>query len=138
MRTPTKSQDTTMPIGSIVRVTNSGHGYSTYADMARFMKLSKWEEQDYSQRNPKEDTVYTVIAKGVHEHSQYGEVLGLEDKEGNQVMIGISGVKLVQRSVLSVTSQVAALEAQLATVTAERDALKEQIESVRRLFVPVC
>lgn len=135
---PTASKDTTIPVGSVVKVINSGHGYSTYTGMAQFMGLDNWGDTHRKSRSPVEGGFYHVIAKGVHENGEYGEILGLQREDGHQCMIGIVGVKLVAAPapspVLSVSGQVAKLEEQLAAVTKERDELKEQIATVRRLF----
>ncbi|QYW06560.1 hypothetical protein uav_028 [Pseudomonas phage UAVern] len=134
MRKPTRSTLNEFPLGSVVEVTNSGHGYSTYKDMAEFMGLTAWGETHSQARYPKDGATYHVIAKAIHESPEYGEVLGLQAEDGTQCLIGVAGVKLIAAPVLSLSAQVAAIEAQLAAVTKERDELKEQVATVRRLF----
>lgn len=137
MRTPTISKDTTIPLGSVVEVTNAGHGYSSYQGMAEFMGLTNWGSEHSHSRYPRRGKIYHVVSKGLHETQSYGTVLGLQDADGKQCMIGITGVKLIaQPAVVSVSGQVVALEQQLAKVTAERDALQKQIDTVRNLFIP--
>lgn len=134
MAEPTHSKDTTIPLGSVVRVTDNGQGYSTYAAMAKFMNLSNWGVNGSPSRYPKEGDTYHVVAKGVHENGFDGEVLGLQREDGKQCMIGIRGVQLVaapQSSNLSV--QVAALEGELVALKAERDELRDKLANIIRL-----
>lgn len=132
MANPTRTKDTSIPVGSTVKVIDSGKGYSSYAAMASFMKLTKWPLQP-NKRYPIDGKTYTVVAKAIHESEFYGEVLGLQDEDGNQVMIGIGGVILVTTPKVSVSAQVATLEAQLEVVTQERDQLKALVESIQRM-----
>lgn len=129
---PTASKDTTIPVGSTVKIVVDGECYSTYAAMANFMGLKKWNSQPMPQRSSQDGEIYTVVAKAQHERADEGELLGLEDSEGRQVIMGLKGVELLNPPTLS--GQVAKLEEQLAAVTKERDELKEQIATVRRLF----
>ncbi|ATW58316.1 hypothetical protein CNR37_00109 [Pseudomonas phage ventosus] len=129
---PTASKDTTIPVGSTVKIVVHGECYSTYAAMANFMGLKKWNSQPMPERRSQDGQVYTVVAKALHEREVEGELVGLEDSEGRQVIMSLKGVELVTPPTLS--GQVAKLEEQLAAVTKERDELKEQIATVRRLF----
>jgi hypothetical protein len=129
MGTPNRTQDTSIPVGSVVRVINSGECYSTYTDMAQYMGLTAWETQ--GSRHVEEDAIYTVVAKALHERRNEGELLGLQDAEGNQFLIGLAGVRLIKVAKANLASQVATLEQELEAVTAERDALKAQIEAIQ-------
>lgn len=134
MRNPSPSKDTTIPVGSVVKVTDSGQGYSTYAAMAEYMGLDNWGDSHRPSRYPIQDDFYHVVAKAVHESEHYGEVLGLQREDGHQCIIGIKGVTLVSAPVVSLSAQVAEIEQKLADVTKERDELKAQIAAVRNLF----
>lgn len=132
MSKPSKSQDTTTAIGSTVKVVNSGEVYTSYIDMANFMGLDKWKEQRYDERGVHIGEIFTVVAKAMHERSHEGELVGLQDSNGRQVIMHLKGVQLVSAPTLS--GQVAELEQQLAAVTKERDELRANVEAVRRLF----
>lgn len=134
MRNPSPSKDTTIPVGSVVKVTDSGQGYSTYAAMAEYMGLTKWGNAHSPSRYPVHGEHYHVVAKAIHESPEYGEVLGLERADGSHCIIGMRGVKLIEAPTLSLSAQVAQIEQKLADVTKERDELKAQIAAVRNLF----
>lgn len=135
MASPTKTQDTTIPVGSVVKVIDEGQGYSSYSDMAAFMGLDKWNKHSPF-RYSAEGKSYTVVAKAQHEHAHYGEVLGLQDEDGHQLMIGISGVELVQEAGQPrLSSQVELLEERLEAVTKERDELNAKLEAIRSALV---
>jgi hypothetical protein len=132
MGTPNRTQDTSIPVGSVVRVINSGECYSTYTDMAEYMGLKAWKTQ--GSRHVEEDAIYTVVAKALHERRNEGELLGIQDAEGNQFLIGLAGVRLIKVAKANLASQVATLEQELEAVTAERDALKAQIEAIEAVL----
>lgn len=130
MGTPKITQDTSIPVGSIVRVINTGENYTSYRGMARFMKLHSWVEGHIS-ASTKMDGVYTVVAKALHERTEEGELLGLQDAEGRQFIIGIAGVRVIKTAKVSLSAQVIALEEELEAVKAERDALKAQLATIK-------
>lgn len=134
MPTPTKSNDTSIPVGSMVIVTDSGNGYTSYKAMAAFMGRKRWAVRDGAYGgSPTNGKTYRVVAKAIHETTSYGEVLGLEDEAGQQVMIGIRGVRLVEPSKLNLSALVAGLEAQLVAVTKERDFLASRLRDIHTI-----
>lgn len=136
MAEPTYSKDTTIPLGSVVRVIDSGKGYSTYSTMAAFMNLTDWGVQGSPSRYPKDGEIYHVVAKAVHESRGEGEVLGLQREDGKQCMIGIDGVELVAApQTRSLSVQVIALESELTAVKAERDQLRITLATISRLTI---
>lgn len=136
MAEPTYSKDTTIPLGSVVRVIDSGKGYSTYSQMAAFMNLNNWGVQGSPSRYPKDGETYHVVAKAQHESPSYGDVLGLQREDGKQCMIGIGGVELVAApQTRSLSFQVIALETELTAVKAERDQLRNTLATISRLTV---
>lgn len=131
MGTPKITQDTSIPVGSIVRVINDGESYTTYGAMERFMKLTNLGPGPYNRVYLEEGEDYTVVAKALHERTEEGELLGLQDAEGRQFIIGIAGVRLIKTAKVSLSAQVVALEEELEAVKAERDALKAQLATIK-------
>lgn len=136
MVNPTRSLDTTIPVGSTVKIINSGECYTTYDVMARYMGLTQYLVQSQRDRGTATGQVYTVVAKGLHERQAEGELLGLQDAYGRQAIMHIKGVELVvaPRSLITLAEQVAMLEANLKAITTERDALKADMATLRRIL----
>lgn len=132
MGTPNITQDTSIPVGSTVRVINDGESYTTYGAMERFMKLTNAGAAFRVYLEEGKD--YTVVAKAIHERTSGGELLGLQDDQGRQFVIGIAGVRLVKLPKVSASAQVIALEEELEAVKAERDALKAQVAAIKALI----
>lgn len=87
MGTITKSTCTIFPIGSKVKITNSGRCYSTYKDMSTYMGMVHKDAF-----NPfRNGAIGTVVGKAMHESISYGEVLAVRVAEG-VALIGASGV----------------------------------------------
>lgn len=136
MANPTRSLDTTIPVGSTVKIIDSGECYGTYDAMARYMGLPRFLEQSMPARHTKDGEVFTVIAKALHERQYEGELLGLVDAAGREAIMNIKGVELVSqpRSLITLAEQVATLEANLKAITTERDALKADMATLRRIL----
>lgn len=84
---------TKFPIGAKVKVTNKGQAFTTYKDMARFMNLK--DQIDTRGHNPfKDGMTGTVVAKAMHEHSEWGEVLAVRVANGDTGLIRAVGVEL--------------------------------------------
>lgn len=85
----TPASSTQFPVGSKVKITNKGHAYTTYKDMARYLKIEdkfKWGDNPF-----KEGDIGVVVARATHENSSYGEVFAV--KVGDEVgMIGYRGL----------------------------------------------
>lgn len=83
------STSTQFPVGSKVKITNSGHCYSTYKDMAQYLGIEdtyKWGKNPFNQGD-----IGVVVARATHETSSYGEVFAV--KVGDKVgMIGYRGL----------------------------------------------
>lgn len=81
------STSTQFPIGSKVKITNSGQCYSGYRDMARHMGLDNEWSND---RNPfRNGDVGVVVAKAQHEYQDSGDVLAVRVENG----LGLMSVK---------------------------------------------
>lgn len=85
----TPASSTQFPVGSKVKITNSGHCYSTYKDMASYLGIEdtyKWGKNPFNQGD-----IGIVVARATHETSSYGEVFAV--KVGDEVgMIGYQGL----------------------------------------------
>lgn len=113
-------------IGSTVVLLNSGKTYSTYNEMAEFLGLTDYT---WGGGGPVEGDVYTVVGSAIHEHAHWGEVVGIE-REGRQWLVGAKGLGLVSKPKVVLSEQVAAIEAELETVIAERDALQAKLDAI--------
>lgn len=72
-----------MEIGDFLIVTNKGHAYTSYKNMAEYMGLTKWV--NYNEKSLlKENKTYRVIAKARH---------GDEDKDFNGTRIMLYGIE---------------------------------------------
>ena len=77
-------------IGDIVEIYNTGGLYTTYADMAKLLKLSNWQyKQDFSARLPSHGN---VIAKRYHELCDV-IVYGIELLNGEHYLFDDSSLK---------------------------------------------
>lgn len=88
----TPSTCTKFPIGTKVKIINSGHCYSGYRDMARYMNLDM-----RIGRNPfRNGDVGVVVAKAMHEYESSGEVLAVRLDDGNIGLMDTKGVEYVE------------------------------------------
>lgn len=85
----TKAVNSVYKAGDVVTVTDTGQVYSTYAEMARFLNLSGF--QNGLNRMQRGDEV-TVIGSATHESQHYGEVIAVRTKTGAEMLIGYEGV----------------------------------------------
>lgn len=83
-------------IGQTVIVMDEGYTYTTYREWAAKHGMERWVEVDF--RHPKEGESYKVIAVGVHESDENTQMIGIEDEDGNQFIIDVVGVKVVERT----------------------------------------
>lgn len=103
---------TIFPIGSKVKITNSGRCYSGYKDMSAYLGL------DHNSANPfRNGEVGVVIGKAMHESIHYGEVLAVR-VAGGVALIGVNGVAEYEEPKPAV-SELEALKTELATVKAK-------------------
>lgn len=114
-------------IGSSVVLLNDGETYSTYDAMAEFIGLTgyTWGKRGLLV----EGNVYTVVGSAIHQRAHEGEVVGIE-RDGEQFLVGAKGLSLVSKPKVLLSEQVAAIEAELVTVTAERDALQAKLDAI--------
>lgn len=82
-------------VGDYVEVVNTGYSYTTYQGMAEVMGLGRYISKDG--RLPKLEEVYKVIALKKHPDSSTTTLLGIEAKGGEHYIIGLEGVKKVDK-----------------------------------------
>eukprot|EP00929_Paragymnodinium_shiwhaense_P074060 TRINITY_DN37880_c0_g1_i1.p1 TRINITY_DN37880_c0_g1~~TRINITY_DN37880_c0_g1_i1.p1 ORF type:complete len:267 (-),score=27.09 TRINITY_DN37880_c0_g1_i1:341-1141(-) len=76
------------PIGSLVTVTNAGHGYSSYVEMAKGMKLNGFRNGLMTNGQ-----LVEVVAHGVHKTDGLFNLLGVRDLASKQeYIIRVTGV----------------------------------------------
>lgn len=121
----TQATNPAFAIGSTVRVVNDGETCSTYHLMAEHLGLTGWKMH----KTPTEDEIYTVVGCALHERADEGEIIGIE-QDGLQYLIGAAGLRLITAPVVSLADQVAKMEEELKTVTAERDALLDKLNNI--------
>lgn len=98
-----KKRSINISVGDIVRVTNPGSEYMTYYDW--FDKYAKGLKERYAclEREEGENiekTNYYVLAKGIHEWSDYGMLYAIsKDKNsGKVILINGDGLQRVKKS----------------------------------------
>lgn len=113
--TPKATRDISIPIGSTVKITDSGQVYSHFQSMADLMGLTNFVDGEGPLSNG-EGQLCVVVGKGIHYRESDGELLGLELQGGRQGLIGIRGVSLVS---LPEDKDYDKLKAELVTVKAK-------------------
>jgi hypothetical protein len=91
---PKATRDTSIPIGSFIRITDTGQVYTHFQEMANHMGMTRFEDGSDLLANA-HDTLAQVVGKGVHYRESDGELLGVELQDGRQGLIGIKGVTLI-------------------------------------------
>lgn len=100
-----------MKIGDKVEVVDNGETFDTYEN--GFVNLGFKNKTE----NPLFDngTIATIFAIGEHEYDSYGQIYGIEDKYGNQSLIGNNGIKITPSRTYYVTPTESKLIASIAT-----------------------
>lgn len=82
-------------VGTLVKVTNPGHLYSTYYDMFRKMGFSNYEDSHRIKGD--KHTTYKVFKADRHISVPHNPLYGLEDTEtGYQILMEESGIGLAE------------------------------------------
>jgi hypothetical protein len=124
---------TQFPVGCKVKITRSGHSYTTYAEMIRFMGL---DMQDYriSDTVLRDGDVCTVVAKALHGDGYDGEVLAVRFGDGSRGPVGlIRALGVVEYEVsknVLTESTIAQLKAELATVKAKLWDVEQKLKKI--------
>jgi len=122
------SQDVTVPVGSIVRVVNTGQTYSNYVTMGAYMRLKNYPTVFGDNAYTEEGKLYEVVAKARHARDEY-ELLGLEDSNGKSFIIRIDGVEVV-----NLPAPTEDLRLELTIVRAKLWAAEQKLKSIAELI----